>query len=315
VKPRIVVVGSSNTDIVVRVPRLPARGETVLGSQSIMAAGGKGANQAVAAARLGAQVTLVAKLGRDMFGRAALQGYEAEGINVEYIGWDDEAASGVALIMVDETGENAIAVASGANGRLAPADVAPAESAIAEADVLLLQMEIPLESVRLAAQMARRHGVGVILNPAPAGPLPDDLLSLVDILTPNETEAATLTGVPLASPDQANEVAGLLLSRGPAAVVITLGAQGALVAKGDQMTQVPSFAVTPVDTTAAGDAFNGALAVAWAQGTDLTEAVRYANAAGALSVTKLGAQPSLPTAEEVQQFLSVARPSRSRETR
>jgi len=314
VKPRIVVVGSSDTDMVERVPHLPAAGETVLGRKSVVAAGGKGANQAVAAVRLGSEVTLVARLGRDMFGQVALQGYKAEGINVDYIAWDDEAASGVALIMVDEAGENAIAVATGANGRLSPDGVAPAESAIAEADVLLLQMEIPLESVRLAAQMARRHGVGVILNPAPAGPLPDDLLALVDILTPNETEAARLAGVPLASPDQAREVARLLLSCGPAAVVITLGAQGALVAKGDQVTQVSSFAVTAVDTTAAGDAFNGALAVAWAQGTDLTEAVRYASAAGALSVTKLGAQPSLPTAEGVEQFLSVARLSRSRET-
>jgi ribokinase len=302
-KPKIVVVGSSNTDMVVQVPHLPAPGETVLGGEFIMAAGGKGANQAVAAARLGAQVTFVARLGRDMFGQVAVQGYKAEGINVDSIAWDEDAASGVALIVVDEAGENAIAVAPGANGRLSPHDVAAAEVAIAEADAVLLQLEIPLETVQAAAQLARRHGVGVLLNPAPAAPLPDDLLGLVDVLTPNESEAAGLTGLPVTDLVQARAVAQLLLDRGPAAVVITLGAQGALLATEDEVMRVPGFAVTPVDTTAAGDAFNGALAVAWAQGTDLAEAVRYANAAGALSVTRLGAQPSLPTAEEIEQFL------------
>ena len=297
----IVVVGSSNTDMVVRVPHLPAPGETVLGGSFLMAAGGKGANQAVAAARLGAQVKLVARVGQDVFGEAALLGLEREGIDTQHISVDLETASGVALITVDDTGENSIAVAPGANRRLSPTDVQRAQAAILDADVLLLQLEVPLETVQMAAELAHQAGVRVILNPAPApgSPLPPALLVCVDVLTPNEKEAGDLTG----APDSLGQAARRLLDMGVEAVVITLGARGALIATPEGQQTVPGFPVEAVDTTAAGDAFNGGLAAALAEGRPLAEAVRFANACGALAATRLGAQPSLPTAEEVDVFL------------
>jgi ribokinase len=300
-------VGSANMDMVVQVSHLPIAGETVLGGTFVRARGGKGANQAVTAARLGGDVTFVARLGRDRFGQESVTAYQAEGINVDHIIWDDETPSGVALIMVNQAGENIIAVAPGANSRLAPEDVMAAEGAIKEASCVLMQLEIPLETVRVAVELAARHNIRVILNPAPAVPLSDDLLKKVDILTPNESEAATLVGG--YSPQMAKSTARLLYSKlhshGIKTVVVTLGAEGALLLTGSTMTQqVPSFAVKPVDTTGAGDAFNGALAVALARGMALSEAVRYANATGALTVTRTGAQPSLPTSDEVEQFLS-----------
>jgi len=290
--------------MVVRLPNLPAPGETVLGGEFVMAAGGKGANQAVAASRLGAQVTFVARLGRDVFGEAAMQGYSAEAINVDHIVWDDEAASGVALVMVGETGQNLIAVAPGANSRLSPQDVVAAEAAFVEADVVLLQLEIPLDTVLATAELARRHSVRVLLNPAPATKLPPDLLKSVDVLTPNESEAAGLTSLPVPHLDGACAAAQRLLAQGPKVVIITLGARGAMLATEQETIHVPGFAVTAVDASAAGDAFNAALAVAWVRGSDLREAVRYANAAGAWAVTKLGAQPSLPTADEVAALMA-----------
>jgi len=299
-RPKIVIVGSSNTDMVVRTEQLPLRGETVLGEKFIMTAGGKGANQAVAAARLGAEVTFVARLGRDMFGEQALAGYQAEGINVDYIARDDTEVSGVALIVVDKSAENIIAVAPGANGRLSPADVALAEPAIKAADCVLLQLEIPLETVRAAIELAQRHKVRVILNPAPAQKLPDQLLRLVDVLTPNQSEAANLAGF---SHYKAEDVLTLLYSRGPRSVIITLGSRGCDVLAGVKRQHVPAFPVEALDTTGAGDCFNGALAVALARGLKMVEAVQYANAAAALAVTRFGAQASLPTDDEVQQFL------------
>lgn len=298
---KIVVVGSSNTDMVVRVPHLPAAGETVLGGAFLTAAGGKGANQAVAAARLGAQVTLIARVGQDVFGEAALLGLEREGINTGHISVDPETASGVALITVDNAGENSIAVAPGANGRLSPLDVQRAQAAILNADVLLLQLEVPLETVQMAAELAHQAGVRVILNPAPApeSPLPPALLACVDVLTPNEKEASALTG----APDSLDRAAGRLLESGLETAVVTLGARGALIVTPEGLQTVPGFAVEAVDTTAAGDAFNGGLAAALGAGRLLTEAVHFANACGALTATRLGAQPSLPTVEEVEEFL------------
>ncbi len=296
---KVVVVGSSNTDMVVRVPRIPAPGETVLGGEFVIAAGGKGANQAVAAARLGAQVTFVARVGQDVFGERALAGFRQEGINTQYIIVDPEAASGVALIFVDAKGENSIAVASGANARLTPQDIQRAKEAIEAADVLLLQLETPLETVQQAAGIAQRAGVRVVLNPAPARPLPADVLALVDVLTPNEGEAHLLASSQTAQPTtltNAEAAARCLIEQGVQVVVVTLGARGALIVTPDFQQLVPGFTVDVVDTTAAGDAFNGGLAVA--------EAVRFANACGALAATKLGAQPSLPTAEEVTRFLA-----------
>ncbi|MCS7304591.1 MAG: ribokinase [Thermoguttaceae bacterium] len=300
----LVVVGSSNTDMVVKAARLPRPGETVTGGQFYMAAGGKGANQAVAAARLGAHVTFVARVGTDMFGSQAIQNYDEEGIDTELIIRDPDHPTGVALILVDEQGENLIAVASGANHAMTPADVDRAATRIREADALLLQLEIPLAVVAYAAQVAASAGVPVILDPAPAPekPLPTELLRNITYLKPNESEAERLTGIRVEDERSARQAAEKLRADGAKNVIITLGANGAVVATADQVVHVPGFCVEARDCTAAGDAFNAALAVAIAQGRPLLEAVRYAHLVAALSVTRLGAQPSLPTAAEVSQF-------------
>jgi ribokinase len=301
---RVIVVGSSNTDMIVRAERLPLPGETVLGGDLVTAAGGKGANQAVAAARVGAAVTFVARVGGDMFGQQARANFEREGLDLTYLAQDPDAPSGVALIVVGPGGKNIIAVAPGANGRLSPADVAAAQPALSQARVLLLQLEIPLETVRAAAEAGHAAGLTVMLNPAPAQPLPDDLLRLVDWLTPNESEAALLAGTP--EPEAA---AAALLKRGVGGVIVTLGEAGALVAPaGEPMRRVPGFKVEAVDTVGAGDAFVGGLAAALARGEALEAAVRYAHAVAAISVTRVGAQPSLPRAEEVEMFLAKGRP-------
>jgi ribokinase len=298
-RPKLVIVGSSNTDMVVRAEHLPLPGETVLGGKFIMTAGGKGANQAVAAARLGADVTFVARLGRDMFGDEALAGFQAEDINTAYIVRDDEEMSGVALIVVDRKAENIITVAPGANGRLSPANVLVAEVKIQQAAGVLLQLEIPLDTVRTAIELARRHNVKVMLNPAPTQPLPSDLLRLVDVLTPNESEAAHLAGHAVYTA----EVLTRLQALGPSHSVVTLGSRGCDVLVDGAIQHVPSFPVEAIDTTGAGDCFNAALAVALARGLTMVEAACYANAAAALAVTRFGAQASMPRDEEVQALL------------
>jgi ribokinase len=304
-KPKVVVVGSANTDFVVRVAQIPITGETVLGGGFFTARGGKGANQAVAAARLGAEVAFVARLGQDDLGSASIEAYRSEGIDVTHVALDEQEPSGVALILVSETGENIIAVAPGANSRLSPQDVAAAEAAIQSAGCLLLQLEIPLDTARAAVELAHKHGVRVILNPAPAADLPHDMLSNVDVLTPNEREALGLAG--LSGLQEPATLARLLLERsGSSSVVITRGAEGALVARAGDIRAVRSFQITPVDTTGAGDAFNGALAVKLAEGAELVEAVRFASAAGAISATRPGAQPSLPTRSELEDFLAAS---------
>jgi ribokinase len=295
----IVVVGSSNTDMAVSTPRLPAAGETVLGSHLVMSPGGKGANQAVAAARLGGEVVLVARVGRDLFGEEALRQFEHERIETRFVSRDAEAPSGVALIMVGPGGQNLIAVAPGANSHLTPADIHAADEVFAEAAVVLLQLEIPLATVAAAVRAGRAVGSLVILNPAPAQSLPTTLLKQVDILTPNETEATVLTGT--ATPEAA---ALALLQQGVKTVIVTLGAAGVLLAEaGVALKRLPAFPVAAVDTTAAGDAFNGGLAVALARGEPLEAAIQFAQAVAALSVTKRGAQLSMPTAAVVQEFL------------
>jgi len=301
---RIVVVGSSNTDMIIKVEHLPKPGETIIGGEFSIAAGGKGANQAVAAARAGGEVVFVARVGDDMFGAQAVEGFAGDGIDVSHVLKDAEAPSGVALIFVDDKGENSIGVASGANANLAPVDVTGASEAITSADILIMQLETPLETVQAAAAIASEKGVKVILNPAPAQPLSDDILRHVSILTPNESESEILTGIPVENEQDAESAAQVLAEKGVETIMVTMGAKGVFVFSSECKELVPGFKVEAVDTTAAGDVFNGALAVAIAEGKPLKEAVAFANAAGALSVTKLGAQPSAPSRSEIDQFLS-----------
>jgi ribokinase len=299
---RIVVVGSSNTDMILKLDRIPKPGETILGGEFIMAAGGKGANQAVAAAKAGGQVTFIARVGNDMFGEQAIAGFRERGIEVEHV-QADGSPSGVALIFVAKDGQNSIGVASGANAKVSPADVRKAKSAFSAADVVLLQLETPLETVRAAADMGAASGAMVILNPAPAQPLPDKLLNKVTILTPNESETELLTGIEVNDEQSCRRAAGALLDRGVEAVIITLGARGAFIANATLSELVPGFGMKAVDTTAAGDTFNGALAVALAEQMPMCEAVRFANAAGAISVTRMGAQPSAPSRKEIDALI------------
>lgn len=302
-RPSILVCGSSNTDMVVKSPALPGPGETILGGSFFMFPGGKGANQAVAAARLGGNVTFITRTGQDIFGAQAIEGFKKEGIDCRYIGTDPSAASGVALITVDTAGENCIVVAPGANATLTPAHVLEARDAIEKADIILIQLEIPLSTVTELLNYAAAANRRVILNPAPACELPDQLLENVSILTPNEREAQLLTGVPVTDTGSALKAAQILFARGIPTVIITLGRSGALVYDGREPALIPAPTVTAVDTTAAGDVFNGALAVALSEGMRMTDAVKFANHAAALSVTRLGAQTSAPSRQETESFL------------
>jgi ribokinase len=304
VPPRITVVGSLNTDLVIRAPHLPAPGETVTGGEFATFSGGKGANQAVAAARLGARVAMVGCVGGDDFGRRLIDGLRADGVDVTHVHRDEGSASGTAFITVDPGGQNTIVVAPGANSQLTPDDVARAESLIKDSAVLLLQLETSMDTVLAAVRLASAHGVPIVLDPAPAPsqPVPAELVRLIDVINPNEIEARALTGVTVADAQAAGDAAAHLLAQGVRAVVIKLGARGAFVNDGRRATVVPGIPVDALDTTAAGDAFAGALAVGLAEGKDLIDAVDFANAAGALSVTRRGAQPSMPFRAEVDAF-------------
>jgi ribokinase len=302
-KPRIVVVGSSNTDMVIKLDRLPRPGETVIGGEFLTAAGGKGANQAVAAARAGGLVSFIARVGRDSLGDEAIEGFVRDGIDVSRVSRDPHAPTGAALIFVAKDGENSIAVASGANHRLTPVDINRARPLLERARVVLMQLETPIATIHAAARIAQANGAFVILNPAPACQLPETLLGRVSLLTPNEVEAELLTGIRVTNASSAERAAAQLRRRGVRAVVLTLGRQGALVADERGMRRVPGFKVNAVDTTAAGDIFNGALAVGITEGWELDDAVRFANAAAAISVTRWGAQPSAPTRRAIERFL------------
>ena len=293
--PAVVVVGSLNLDLVVPVPRHPAPGETVLGGEVFRNPGGKGANQAVAAARLGQPTALVGRVGTDDAGRALLSSLREAGVDVARVLATDDAPTGMALITVDEHGENAIVVSPGANARLRPADVESAEPILRTARVVLLQLEVPME---IAVAAARSAAGTVVLNPAPAQPLPPALLGSVDVLVPNRSELAVLTGAGTEprDDDQALRLAARI--EGPA-VVVTLGAEGVLIVEGDQVERVPALPVDVVDTTAAGDAFCGAMADALSRGSSLVEAGRWAARVAAVACTRRGAQASLPTRDEV----------------
>jgi ribokinase len=303
--PRICVVGSSNIDLISIVPRLPKLGETLIGRSFHMGYGGKGANQAVMAARLGAQVTMVTKVGRDVFGEGTLKNYRDHGVDATHVLFDDARFSGVAPIFVDEQAQNAIVVVPGANFGLSPADVQAAREAILAASLLVCQLEVPIETALEAFRVAKSGGVRTILNPAPApaAPLPDELLRLTDICAPNETETELLTGHSVHTVGDAEVAARKLLARGPHTVILTLGERGALVVDHSHAEHLPPVKVAAVDPTGAGDAFVGSLAVFLGEGLSLREATRRANAVAALSVTKIGTQVSFPARAEADVFL------------
>ena len=307
-KPAVVVVGSLNMDFVVGVEQLPAPGETVLGRNFQMFPGGKGANQAVAAARLGGNsvaVRMIGRVGYDVFADHLKASLSAAGVDVSAVHATKSQSTGVALIWVDRSGQNSIVVASGANGELAAADVEAMRPVFRGARLALFQLETPLSTVAGALALARQEGLETILDPAPAQPLPAELLARVDILTPNESEALRLLGRPAArvSPAAAIEMAEALRRLGPKTVIIKLGDEGCLAHDGVEPRHVPCFPVEVKDTTAVGDTFNAALAVAMAEGAPLEHALRFANAAAAISVTRFGAQASAPTRREVDAFL------------
>ncbi|MEE2910684.1 MAG: ribokinase [Candidatus Poribacteria bacterium] len=302
-RPRIAVVGSFMMDLVVQCNRLPLEGQTIVGQDFNTFVGGKGSNQAIAAARLGANVSMIGRVGTDNFGDELLKNLSAEGVDSQFVVKDTEMGTGVAMITVDANGDNTIVAVPKANMSLNPDNIDQAESAIAVADILLLQLEVSLLAVQRAAEIAKANGVPVLLNPAPARRIPMELMSLVDILVPNETETEFLTGFRLTDMESIKSAAKHLLEESVPTVVLTLGDQGALLATAEDIQLVPSYSVKAVDATAAGDAFCGTLAVSVARGDSWESAVNFANAAGALAVTKLGAAPSIPTREQVIELI------------
>lgn len=302
-KQKVMIVGSYNTDLAVRTPHIPVGGETIMGSGFVIGPGGKGANQAVAAARLGADTTMLVKLGMDIFGDQAADNLVKEGVSADQLLRSKDEPTGAAFIIVDQNGENMIVVAGGANNTLSVEDVENAKRQIQQAKVLLLQLEVPLETVTRAIEIAHGAGVKVILNPAPGRSLDADLLSKVDVLTPNETEAQIITGLPVETIEQAEAAGKKLVSQGVGVVVITMGGKGSLVVSKDLVKHIPGHTVTVVDTTGAGDAFSGALAVALSEEMKLEDAVKFATAAAALQVTRFGTAPAMPYRQEVLSFL------------
>ncbi|WP_160104976.1 ribokinase [Pseudomonas izuensis] len=299
---KVVVIGSLNMDLVTRAPRLPQGGETLIGHSFTKVCGGKGANQAVAAARLGAQVSMVGCVGRDAYGEELRAALLAEQVDCQAVSTVDDS-SGVALIVVDDNSQNAIVIVAGANGALTPAVVGCFDSVLQAADVIICQLEVPDATVGHALKRSRELGKIVILNPAPASrPLPATWYENIDYLIPNESEASTLSGLPVNSRQTAQAAASRLIELGAGKVIITLGAQGSLLADGQHVEHFPAPTVKAVDTTAAGDTFVGGFAAALAGGKGEAEAIRFGQVAAALSVTRAGAQPSIPTLSEVQAF-------------
>ncbi len=302
-KNKIIVIGSSNTDMIVKVKNIPRPGETVLGTEFLTVPGGKGANQAVAAARTGGNVSFIACVGNDTFGQQAIEQYKKHNIDTTNIKTIENVASGIALINVAQSGENSISVAPGANARLMPEHIEACEQEIKQAKVVLLQLEIPVQTVKTAIDIAHKHGVKIILNPAPAQLIDDETLKKVDFFTPNETEIELFYQKEIKSTSDLKYAAGRFIQKGTKNVLITLGKEGVFAFSPDINQIIPSYSVNTVDTTAAGDVFNGALAVAVCEGTPLRKAIRFANAAAALTVTKMGAQSSIPDRQEITEFL------------
>ncbi|HAQ38902.1 MAG TPA: ribokinase [Saprospirales bacterium] len=297
---KIVVIGSVNTDMIIKSARLPKPGETILGGVFSIVQGGKGANQAVAAAKAGGNTTFIARVGDDGFGETAINSYQLAGICTDFIIKDKTFPTGVALINVSEQGENSISVASGANAMLSVEDITACRDSIRSAGILLMQLETPIDTIHFAAGLAKSNNVTVILNPAPAQKLPDNLLAQVDILTPNETETEILTGILPDTEENIKKACDLLREKGIKTIIITLGAKGVYHS---EIGFVKGFRVDAIDTTAAGDVFNGAFAVALSQGKGHLESIVFANAAAALSVQKLGAQSSIPSISEIDKFI------------
>jgi len=297
----ILVVGSLNADLVVRTPRFPQPGETISGDDLQVIPGGKGANQAVAASRLGANVSMLGRVGRDNFGNFLLENLKSNKVNSQLV-QRDNASTGTAVIVVDGNGQNSIVLSAGANGNVSLPDVKLAS--FSTFNLLLLQLEIPTPTVLSAARLAKENGVRVLLNPAPAREVPSELISLADFIIPNETELSLLTNQPVNDIPSAEQAAKILLECGAQNVIVTLGSNGALIVTHTITKHIPSFKVDVADTTAAGDAFIGGFATAQLQDGSLEDAVRYGCACGALAATKFGAQPSLPTKEEVESFMA-----------
>jgi len=301
---KVTVVGSFMYDLVATAPRRPKTGETLIGDSFGMFLGGKGANQAIAASRAGASVTMVGRLGNDLFGNQFLEKFSEEGIKTDFVIQDTENGTGVGMPLIDASGDNSIVIIPQANMALTVENIDKAESVIADSDVLVLQCEVPMEANKRAAEIANKNDTLVILNPAPARKIPDTLLSLVDIITPNESEAEILTDMPTETNSQAMEAAHHLLSKGVETVILTLGSRGSLLLTEKMEKRIPAYSVDVIDTTAAGDAFCGALAAILSNGSIIEEAIKIANAAGALAVTKLGAEPSLPTKKDIDQLIN-----------
>ena len=295
---KIIVVGSANTDMVVKSEKLPLPGETLLGGTFFMNAGGKGANQAVAAARLGGEVTMVTKVGNDIFGWQTIEGLRKENINTDFIFIDEDKPSGIALIMVNEQGENCILVAPGANANLLPEDILLVKN-ISDAEIILMQLEIPMETISAVVKSAKLNNQKVILNPAPARKLDDALLDGLFLITPNETEASLLIGITVEDEATASLAASLFLNKGVQNVLITLGSKGAYFKNSDRSLMIPAPVVQAMDATAAGDTFNGALSVALTENRDWENAIQFAVEAASISVTRLGAQSSVPYRTEI----------------
>jgi ribokinase len=302
-KNKVVVVGSYNTDMTIKTKKLPGPGETVIGGHFSTGGGGKGANQAIAAARIGAEVTFVARVGNDLLGSEGIKRLNEEHINTKYIYRDNELPTGVAFIVVDDKGENSIVVASGANANLSPTDVESASDEISSADILLIQLESPIESVYASIKSAHDNGVTVILNPAPAQGLDNHILKYVDIITPNIVEAEMLTGIKVTDVNSLQSIVNRFFDYGINDVIITLGSKGYFAGAHDAMKIIPALKVAPIDTTGAGDVFSGSLAAFLSEGMTIEKAARMANAAASVSVTRLGAQDGAPKRVEIENFV------------